>query len=157
MEIVIRKATENDLDTLYQFEQGVVEAERPFDRTLRKGLIHYYDLTALIRSSNAHLLVAEIDTRIIGSGYVRIDRSKDYLAHTHHAYFGFMYVLPEFRGRGVNRKIMDELKRWTKDQHVTELRLDVYVENSVAIRAYEKLGFKQHLVEMRMNLNEQGS
>lgn len=155
MEIAIRKATENDLDTLYQFEQGVVETERPFDSTLREGLIHYYDLKALVHSPNARLLVAEIDKRIIASGYVRIDQSKDYLAHTNHAYFGFMYVLPEFRGQGVNKKIIEELKGWAKSQGVTELRLEVYVKNTSAIRAYEKLGFEPHMLEMRMNLDDQ--
>lgn len=154
MEIVVREASEKDLDVLYRFEQGVVEVERPFDSTLRPGLIHYYNLRELIRSTNALLLVAEVDGKVIASGYVRIDPSKEYLAHTHHAYFGFMYVEPEFRGRGINKKIMDELKVWVKNQNVTELRLEVYVENASAIRAYEKLGFKQHMLEMRMNLND---
>lgn len=59
---------EDDLETLHQFEQGVVETERPFDSTLRKGLIHYYDLPELIRSPNAELVVAEFENRIIASG-----------------------------------------------------------------------------------------
>jgi len=139
---------------LYQFEQAVVEIERPFDSTLRKGLIHYYDLLELISSRDAQLLIAETDGKIIASGYARIDKSKDYLAHAHHAYFGFMYVRPEFRGQGINQKIMSELKKWVTSQGVTELRLEVYMQNTSAIRAYEKLGFKQHLLEMRMNLND---
>jgi len=154
MEVVIREASEKDLDVLYQFEQGVVEAERPFDSTLKEGLIHYYNLPELIRSPRAKLLVAETDSKIVASGYARIDPSKEYLAHTHHAYFGFMYVVPELRGRGISRKIIDELKIWVKTQNVTELRLEVYIDNTSAIRAYEKLGFKQHLLEMRMNLND---
>ena len=157
MKINIRKATEKDLETLYQFEQGVVETERPFDSTLRKGLIHYYDLKRLIDSPTAQLMVAETDKQIIASGYVRIDEAKDYLAHTQQAYFGFMYVLPEFRGQGVNKKIMDELKAWARSQGVAELRLEVYIENTSAIRAYEKLGFARHMLEMRMNLNDQQS
>lgn len=154
-DVVIRRATEKDLDTLYQFEQGVVEAERPFDVTLKEGLIHYYDLKGLIHSDQAELVVAELDKKIIASGYVRIDPSKDYLAHRHHAYFGFMYVLPEYRGQGVNKRIMDVLRDWAKGKNVNEFRLEVYVSNTSAIRAYEKLGFKQHLVEMRMNSNDQ--
>ena len=154
MEIVVREASEKDLHVLYQFEQGVIEAERPFDSTLRQGLIHYYDLPGLIRSPKAQLLVAELEGKIIASGYARIDPSKEYLAHTHHAYLGFMYVVPELRGRGVNKRIIDELKNWARIQNVTELRLEVYVDNSSAIRAYEKLGFEQHMLEMRMNVND---
>jgi ribosomal protein S18 acetylase RimI-like enzyme len=150
--IVIRKATEKDLDTLYQFEQGVIEAERPFDSTLRKGLIRYYDLQELINSPHAQLLVAEFENKIIASGYVRIEKSKPYLEHSHHAYLGFMYVLPEFRGKGVNKKIIDSLNEWAKSKNINELRLEVYIDNASAIRAYEKLGFVPHMLEMRMNL-----
>jgi ribosomal protein S18 acetylase RimI-like enzyme len=151
MEVTIRKASEKDLETLHKFEQGVVEAERPFDSTLGKGLIHYYNLPKLIQSPKAELLVAEVNNKIIASGYARIDKSEEYLAHTHHVYFGFMYVLPEYRGKGVNKKIMDELKKWAKEQNVTELRLEVYIENESAIRAYEKLGFEQHMVRMKLD------
>lgn len=154
-DVVVRRATDKDLDTLYQFEQGVVETERSFDITLKKGLIHYYDLKGLINSDHAELVVAELNKKIVASGYVRIDQAKDYLAHSHYAYFGFMYVLPEHRGRGINRKIMDVLRAWAKAKNVNELRLEVYVNNTSAIHAYEKLGFKQHMLEMRMSLNDQ--
>ncbi|MGB5500466.1 MAG: GNAT family N-acetyltransferase, partial [Maribacter sp.] len=31
-----------------------------------------------------------------------------------------------------------------------EIRLTVYDENHAAIRAYEKVGFKKHIIEMRL-------
>src|SRR5689334_8370080 len=95
--ITIREATEADLEILYQFEQGVIAAERPFDVTLRAGLITYYNLTALMQSQRAHLVVAEIAGRVIASGYARIDPSEPFLQHTHHAYIGFIYVVPDLR------------------------------------------------------------
>lgn len=149
--ITIRKATEKDLDTLYQFEQGVIEAERPFDPTLRAGLIHYYDLIGLSRSTKAHLVVAETGNRIVASGYARIDSSEAFLQHTHHAYIGFIYVVPELRGHGISKKVIEELRRWSAEQGIQELRLEVYVENASAIKAYEKMGVIKHMIEMRMN------
>ena len=44
MNAIIRQARHTDLDTLFRFEQGVITAERPFDPTLKKDPIHYYDL-----------------------------------------------------------------------------------------------------------------
>ena len=35
-QVIIRKATLNDLDILLVFEQGVINTERPFDATLKK-------------------------------------------------------------------------------------------------------------------------
>jgi len=153
-QVIIRPATVGDLNTLLEFEQGIVEAERPFDKTLASGVIHYYDLKEMIGSSQAEVMVAEVNAEIIGSGFARIEKSKSYLAHSHHAYLGFMYVRPEFRGKGVNKKIIDALKAWAKKKNILELRLEVYHQNTSAIRAYEKLGFNKNLIEMRLDLND---
>lgn len=40
----VRIATLKDLPTLLAFEQGVIEAERPFDPTIKAGNINYYDI-----------------------------------------------------------------------------------------------------------------
>jgi RimJ/RimL family protein N-acetyltransferase len=161
MTITVRPATPADLPTLLRFEQGVISAERPMDPTIRDGPIHYYDLDKMLSSPHIHLVVAEIkdavtpDTNpgtLIGSGYARIDPSRHYLKHTHHAYCGFMYVDPAHRGKGVNQLIIDALKAWAKSQNLTELRLDVYTTNDMAIRAYEKAGFTPYLINMRMGI-----
>ena len=47
-----------------------------------------------------------------------------------------MYVDPAHRGKMVNKKIIDALKEWSLSQNMTEMVLDVYCENAVAIRAY---------------------
>jgi GNAT superfamily N-acetyltransferase len=59
-----------------------------------------------------------------------------------------MYTDPRHRGKGVNAVIIEALKEWCRSQNITELRLDVYHDNPSAIRAYEKAGFKKHLVNM---------
>lgn len=152
--IIIRKASINDLEKLLLFEQGVIKAERPFDRTLKEGEINYYDIAEMITAHHIELLVAEADNEIIGSGYARIENAKPYLRHQTHSYLGFMYVSPGHRGMEINKKIIDALKEWSLSKNVTELRLDVYHDNLPAIKAYEKAGFKKHMIQMRMNLKE---
>ncbi len=154
-QVKIRKALLTDLDQLYVFEQNIVETERPFDPTLKKGIIHYYDLKEMITAPAVEIVVAELNNTIIGSGYARIEKSKDYLEHQVYAHLGFMYVLPEFRGKGINRMIVDFLKTWAYSQKITELRLEVYNDNISAIRAYEKIGFTKHMIEMRFKLADQ--
>ena len=157
MSITIRPATTADLPTLLHFEQGVISAERPMDPTIQDGPIHYYDLDNMLSSPHIHLVIAEINDGAspgtpIGSGYARIDASRHYLKHTHHAYCGFMYIDPAHRGKGVNQLIIDDLKTWAHTQGLTELRLDVYPTNDAAIRAYEKAGFTPYLINMRMGI-----
>jgi GNAT superfamily N-acetyltransferase len=147
--IIIRKALPSDLIILRQFEQGVIAAERPFDETLKPDPVHYYDLEFMFTAPHIHLVVAELDGGLVGSGYARIEASKHFLKHDRHAYLGFMYTLPEHRGKGVNQEIITALKEWSKGQGIQEMTLDVYYFNAPAIRAYEKAGFVKHMVEMR--------
>jgi GNAT superfamily N-acetyltransferase len=152
--ITIRKAIHGDLETLLEFEQGIIKTERPFDNTLKAGLIHYYDLEAMIDAEDVLLLVAERDGELAGSGYARIENVKNYLKHLQHAYLGFMYVKPAFRGKGVNQMIIEALKQWCRERNITEMRLEVYDENVGAVKAYEKAGFKRILTWMRLGLND---
>ncbi|MFV8326036.1 GNAT family N-acetyltransferase [Flavobacterium sp. ZS1P14] len=150
--IHIRKAHPDDLEKLLAFEQGIIAAERPFDPTLKEEKIHYYDIEKMISATDVQLLVAEIDSEIIGSGYARIEAAKPYLNHKTYAYLGFMYTDENHRGKGVNAKIIEALKDWCAARQIVELRLDVYNDNNPAIKAYEKVGFKKHLINMRMGL-----
>ena len=154
-EVKIRKASLVDLEQLLGFEQDLIKAERPFDPTLKADPINYYDLKSLLTSPLAEVLVAEADNKVIASGYVRIDRSKPFLKHSTHAYLGFMYVLPEYRGQGINKQIMDALKDWAVSQNITEFSLEVYYDNISAIKAYEKIGFSRYILEMRYNLDDE--
>jgi ribosomal protein S18 acetylase RimI-like enzyme len=49
---------------------------------------------------------------------------------------------------------METLKAWATTHRISELRLEVYAENLSAIKAYEKVGFQKHMIEMRINLDE---
>lgn len=150
--IVVRPARKEDLPVLLEFEQGIVEAERPMDSTLKDGRLSYYDIAAMIDADDVEVLVAEQNGELIGSGYARIMEAKPYLRHDRFTYLGFMFVPKEHRGKGVNRLIVDGLNNWTRSQGIFETRLDVYHNNPAAIRAYEKAGFSKNMVEMRLGL-----
>jgi RimJ/RimL family protein N-acetyltransferase len=149
-EILFREAVESDLETLLQFEQGIAASERPFDPTLRSGQIHYYDLREILGDKNAKIVVAELDHRVIASGFGMIRDSEPYLNHDKYVHLRFMYVVPEHRGKGINKQIIEFLIEWGTSKNIQEFKLEVYDQNLPAIRAYEKLGFSKYLVQMRM-------
>ncbi|PWN63334.1 GNAT family N-acetyltransferase [Chryseobacterium oncorhynchi] len=149
--MITREATKEDLKILLEFEQGIVSAERPFNSTFIDGEIHYYDLNEFIQSPDATLIVVEDNNEIVASGYALIKKSdKDYNNFKSYAYLGFMYVKPEYRGKGINKLITDELVNWAKSRNISEIRLDVYAQNDSAIKAYEKAGFEPLLLTMRL-------
>lgn len=153
-QIVIRKGVVEDLPKLLEFEQGIIEVERPFDVTLKDEKISYYDIHELILSPIADVIVAEMNGELVGSGYVLIKEAKDYFKHTQYGYLGFMFVAPEARGKGVNGLIIEEMKAWCKERGIYEVRLEVYSENKGAIRAYEKVGFVAQIVNMRVDIRD---
>lgn len=149
--MITREATEKDLEILLTFEQGIVSAERPFNSTLIDGEIHYYDLSHFIQSPDATLIIVEDNDEIVASGYALIKQTeKNYYKFESYAYLGFMYVKPEYRGKGINKIITDELIHWAKSKNISEVRLDVYAENESAVKAYEKAGFEPLLLTMRL-------
>lgn len=150
--IKIREATENDLTVLIEFEQEIIKAERAFDNSLKDGETHYYNFQDLIASPKAKLLVAEIDNEVVGSGYAVIKEAALFLKHGEYAYLGLMYVKPAHRGKGINQQILQILKEWITGKKIKEIRLVVYDENTSAKNAYQKAGFKAHVLEMRMEI-----
>lgn len=146
-----RLARPDDLPVLLEYEQGVIEEERPCNDTIRKTDVKYYDLDFLIADPDSRLELIEHDGRIVACGYAQLRASEAQFAHERHAYLGFMYVEPSFRGQGVNKMIVDSLTGWSRDRGVSDIYLDVYAENQAAIRAYEKAGFTPLLVEMKLS------
>jgi ribosomal protein S18 acetylase RimI-like enzyme len=151
--IKIRTATVADLPILLQFEQGIITTERPFDATLKAESINYYDIKALILADDSEVVVAVSEDEIVGSAYAKIKAAEDFLDHKEYVYLGFMFTKPEYRRRGINQMIIDNLNKWTISKGLKEVRLDVYNDNSAALRAYEKAGFQRHMITMRMDVS----
>ncbi|MBU2605801.1 MAG: GNAT family N-acetyltransferase [Alphaproteobacteria bacterium] len=151
---LVRSARQDDLPVLLAFEQGIITAERPYDHTLKPDPISYYDIAELIASDDAEVAVIELDGQVVASGFAMRKVSKAYVQDEHHAYLGFMYVRPDYRGRSLNQHLLAHLSGWAKANDLHEIRLTVYSDNAPAIRAYEKARFTSHIVEMRLNLDE---
>jgi RimJ/RimL family protein N-acetyltransferase len=153
-ETSFRAATAQDIDALRQFEQDIVSAERVFNPTLKPGRIQYYDIERMLLADNVRFVIAERGGALVGCGFARIDDAKAYLSHSKQAYLGLMYVEPKYRGQSINGGIVERLKAWCRSKGVTELRLEVYSDNLVAVGAYEKAGFSKHIIEMRLRLDD---
>tara|TARA_B110000008_G_scaffold122344_1_gene124799 strand:- start:628 stop:846 length:219 start_codon:yes stop_codon:yes gene_type:complete len=63
-----------------------------------------------------------------------------------------MFTKEDYRGRGVNKKIMNYLYDWSFSKGINEVRLEVYPTNIPAIKAYEKSGMTCSMQTMRIDL-----
>ena len=146
--MILRPAQLQDLASLRVFEQGVIAAERPFALNLKAHDIHYYDIEALINDDDSALIVIEQEGELLACGYAKFQLAKPHIQPNKYAYLGFMYVVPEQRGKQLIDEVFKELMAWAADRGITAFELDVFSANESAIRAYKRLGFKPNLVQM---------
>lgn len=59
-------------------------------------------------------------------------------------HIGAVYVILEYRRRGITAALMKEALKWMKNREVEYVDLNVDVQNTAAIAAWTALGFKPH-------------
>jgi putative acetyltransferase len=94
---------------------------------------HHLPLDAL-RAAHIRFLVARDGTgRAIGTGALALFGSWAELKR--------MWVVPEARGRGVSKIILETLEATARREDVRCLRLETGIENRAALALYERAGF----------------
>jgi putative acetyltransferase len=96
---------------------------------------HGFSVERLIADSVAFFVVREEETpagcggiKLFGTEYGEIKR---------------MYVRPEFRGRGLAKKLLDHLADYARSHGVGILRLETGIHQRAAIGLYEGAGFRR--------------
>jgi GNAT superfamily N-acetyltransferase len=134
----IRKATYADLKRLVSFaleEAKEAEGIKKDSNRVRQGIT-----TALNDDSIAMYWVLEKDNSdVIGS--VSIAREWSDWNSGYYWWIQNMYILPEFRGKGLIERLIQALKDMAREEGAIELRLYVHKNNAQAISAYQKVGF----------------
>jgi GNAT superfamily N-acetyltransferase len=150
MKVNVRRAISTDVDTLVRFNCAIAK------ETERKELLHAV-VRAGVRSviddpGKGFYVVAEARDTPVGSVLVTYEWSD--WRNAYYWWIQSVYVLPEYRGRGVYRLLhrhVESLARSAGD--VCGLRLYVDGENSAAKTAYARLG----MVKSRYDLFESTS
>ena len=56
-----------------------MDAERPYDPTLRQGELQYLELETLLADPATYLVVVVVAGQVVGSGFARLEAAKPYL------------------------------------------------------------------------------
>ena len=138
MALDIRRAKSADLESLVSFavaEAREAEGIKKDSERVRQGVA-----TALKDDSIAMYWVLEINnTGVIGS--VSIVKEWSDWNSGYYWWIQNMYILPEFRGKGLMQQLIQALKEAARNEGALELRLYVHKNNAQAISAYQKVGF----------------
>jgi RimJ/RimL family protein N-acetyltransferase len=153
-EIIIRPATKADIASIQLLEQEIIRHERTIVDALKQDeAIHYYDIPFLVSDTeNSLLLVVELDKQIIGCGFGEIRINEAYYKEKHFGYIGLMCVDEKHRGNGYSGMIINRLMEWFKQKGLKEVKLKVFPGNAGGIKSYSRLGFQDHMIEMKRRL-----
>jgi ribosomal-protein-alanine N-acetyltransferase len=163
--IVIRKARLKDIDTLISLENELYDNQVEYlresksqnldDFSLKNNsntLLKQFILTT-IRSKNGLVLIAEFDKKIAGYLIIIIKKNIPIFKLEKLAEITDIYIKEEFRGKGIGKKLRDEVLKWCKIKKISSITLDMLPNNIHAKMIYEKWGFDEFLIEMRMRLS----
>lgn len=72
-----------------------------------------------------------------------------------HAYLLLLYVTPQHRRRGIATALLQTAHRWAQARGDGEISLQVFCDNTAAIRLYEQLGYRPTTLLMTKPLAEE--
>lgn len=134
----IRRANSADLENLVSFalaEAKEAEGVEKDVNRVRQGV-----RTALEDDSIAmYWILEKDDTGVVGS--VSIDKEWSDWNAGYYWWIQNMYILPEFRGKGLMERLIGALKDAARQEGALEFRLYVHKNNAQAVTAYQKAGF----------------
>lgn len=132
----IRKASLTEAPVISGFNLRMAE------ETERKKLDSHLSLegvNAVLRDpTKGFYLVAEEDGQLISSLLIQYEWSD--WRNCNMWWLHSLYVMPEWRGKGIFASMLNELKRMMHEAGVADLRLYVEHDNVNAQKVYEKLG-----------------
>jgi len=147
LQFVVRKAGSSDLDAVLRLYASI---GAPTDRSLdRDEALALFDRIAA--DPDQHIYVALVDTRLVGTFMLAILPN---LAHggAPVAIVESVVVDPEWRGRGLGRRMMLWAIETSRRAGCYKLALSSNVARTDAHRFYERLGFERHGYSFRLLL-----
>lgn len=95
-------------------------------------------LERIQKQSNATILVAEVDKKLIGyliavGGTVKKTKHSAYLA---------IGILEDYRGKGLGTALFESVEQWAIKNNISRLELTTVTENVAGVALYKKSGFE---------------
>lgn len=150
VEVALRPASDDDGEFLYQLHResmrAVIETTwgRWSDAQQRAFHFEWFDPQRL------SIIVAAGEDVGVLDAEVRADGT---------AYLARIEILPEYQGRGIGGRVIQQFGEHARNRAARTVELDVLLENAAAQRLYERLGF-EHVADsglkrrMRLHLSE---
>jgi len=138
MNIDIKQITEDDIEA-YHHVLDVVAKERQYISFLVAPPIE--QTRTFVEQNiarNDPQIIAKVDEKVVGWCDIS---PKHQSIYAHSAVLG-MGVLPNYRGRGIGKALIDTALKKAFEKNIVRIELAVFADNLNAVRLYEQFGFQ---------------
>lgn len=157
--IVIRAATEDDLNAVAKLWEELIQyhnrLDRRFWRQAKDGRAQFRDWMAqTLGSKDRVLLVAEISNRVVGFTHGMLKSSPPPMKPRRSGFITDMAVTQAHRHSGVGRRLMTAVEEWFRRHGADEITLTAAVRNKSGLAFWEAMGFEVWTVNMWRRLGK---
>ena len=155
--IKIREATLKDTEQITKLWKGLMDYHKKLlklKNRLKKNSEAIFKKFVIknIKSKNSILIVAEEDKQLIGylMGFIKDEPpiyNEDKIG-----YISDGFVIKEKRRKGVMKKLVNKAKPFFKKKKMKRVYLRADTSNTVGVRSWEKIGFKEKVKAMYIQL-----
>jgi len=153
--LLIRKADINDLSYIQELNNNLFDLElENYDPTLVRdwaisndGKTYFEDLI-----NNHYVVVALLDDEIVGYLAGTINEKGSY-ENIQYGEINNMFIKDSCRGYGVGKSLVNEFKKYCKENNINNLIVTASAKNSNAINFYKKNGFEDFNLTLTMNID----
>ncbi len=156
--ITIRRAVPSDVERIVELglllQEHAEKSNPSIWRITEEGRkLLKQKVEADLADINTHVLIAEAKGETIGYVEGEVTRRSDHMPRIV-GQVSFMYVVKQFRRKGVGRRLMKELCKFFSSDKVEDLTVRYIVGNKEAEGFWRKLGFEPIITTSSTNLNE---
>jgi ribosomal protein S18 acetylase RimI-like enzyme len=141
----IRKPSELEIEKILELSpqaifEGTLGEVKP---TIEKAK----QLVEPLLKKDCYYLISTENNKLMG--WILIGGSKDQFSNKTIGFIYELFVLDEYRGKGISKQLINTAVEQFKQEGYSEIRLSVF-EGNKAIKLYENLGFETRTISMSM-------
>ncbi|KON70941.1 acetyltransferase [Peribacillus butanolivorans] len=143
----IRKPTDYELQKVLSLSSQAV-----FDGTLGEVRPTNQKIKQLVEpllAKGGYYVIAIEEDQLMG--WILLGAGKDQFTDKMNGFIYELFVIEEYRGKGISKRLMESAINFLKQDGHSEVRLSAFAQNK-AIKLYEKMGFNIRTITMSLPL-----
>lgn len=147
-----------DEPAILAFINGLQDYEAAFEPDRRRdpnfAIEHWRELQHRAAEKHGIMLIAEDGGKPVGWAFAHDQNAELFVVEPErrHGFLAELYVLPEVRGKGFGRALIEGCEAWARSRGHMLLTVAVLAKNGRAVRSYEGAGYTVYGITMRRYL-----